>query len=205
MATNYPTISNPVMIDKIIAELQQGLTDNISWLDVCFGRAQRLTKIVKGRTYTTPNVYCGGWNGHGENDYIEVSPDDKIGNFAFFVTDDPQTIEVGGVAWARTLSSPFALIVWFDLRHVFSQPSNRNTELLKAQVLRLLAGRMGWHLTEGRIEVTRIYDQSQNIYKGFTLTETENQFLMHPYGGFRIEGTLYYDEPCTLPSSLVGE
>lgn len=192
--SNAPKIPNAIMLDKVLEGIQQGLVENISWLDVAFGRAQRLIKNVNGKKIITPNVYCGGWNGHGENDYIEVSPDSKIGNFSFFWIDDPQTIDAG--PWARTVKTPFSLIVWFDLRRVYNQAANRNTEYLKAQVLRILDGRGGWHLTDGHILTTRIYEQNENIYRGFSLSEIDNQYLMHPYGGFRIEGILEYDEIC---------
>lgn len=192
--TIAPIINNPVMLDKVIGQIQQGLVENISWLDVAFGRAQRLTKNVEGRSIITPNVYCGGWNGHGENDYIEVSPDAKIGNFAFFEVDDPQTIEVS--TWIRQITTPFALIVWFDLTRVYGVPDNRNTEYLKAQILKVLNGRGGWHLGDGRIVLNQIYERAENIYRGYTLSEIDNQFLMHPFAGFRFEGTLQFDELC---------
>ena len=192
--TNAPIIDNPVMLDRVIGQIQQGLVENISWLNVAFGRAQRLTKNVEGRSIITPNVYCGGWNGHGENDYIEVSPDAKIGNFAFFEVEDPQTIEVS--TWIRQITTPFALIVWFDLTRVYGVPDNRNTEYLKAQILKVLNGRGGWHLGDGRIVLNQIYERAENIYRGYTLSEIDNQFLMHPFAGFRIEGTLQFDELC---------
>lgn len=193
---NAPVIPNAVMLDSVLAGIQTGLVENLSWLDVAFGRAQKLTKELNGKRILTPNVYCGGWNGYGPNDYIEVSPDSKIGNFSFFWIDDPQTIDAG--PWARTIKTPFSLIVWFDLRRVYNQPSNRNTEKLKAQVLHLLEGRYGWHLTDGHILTTRIYEQPENIYRGFSLSEVDNQYLMHPFGGFRIDGILEYDEVCPL-------
>lgn len=192
--TIAPVIDNPVMLDRVIGEIQNGLVSNINWLDVAFGRSQRLTKMMNGKRIITPNVYCGGWRGHGENDYIEVSPDSKIGNFAFFEIEDPQTIDAG--PWARELSAPFSLIVWFDLTRVYGTQTNRNTELLKAEILRVLNGRTGWHLTDGRITINRIYERAENIYRGYTLSEIDNQFLMHPYGGFRFDGILEYAELC---------
>ena len=191
---NAPVIPNAVMLDHVLASIQSGLVQNISWLNVAFGRAQRLTKNINGKRVITPNVYCGNWNGHGPNDYIEVSPDSKIGNFSFFWIDDPQTIDAG--PWARTIKTPFSLIVWFDLRQVYNAAANRNTEKLKADVLRVLEGRAGWHLPDGHILTTRIYEQNENIYRGFTLSEIDNQYLMHPFGGFRIDGILEYDELC---------
>lgn len=192
--TNAPVIDNPVMLDRVIGEIQRGLTDNIPWLDAAFGRSQRLTKMINGKKVVTPNVYCGGWNGHGPNDYIEVSPDSKIGNFAFFEIEDPQTIDAG--PWARTIKAPFGLIVWFDLTRVYNQPDNRNTELLKAEILRVLNGRSGWALSKGRLTFNRIYERAENIYRGYTLSEIDNQFLMHPFGGFRFDGVLEFDELC---------
>lgn len=182
------------MLDRIIGEIQTGLVENIPWLDVAFGRSQRLTKMMNGKRIITPNVYCGGWNGHGPNDYLEVSPDSKIGNFAFFEIEDPQTIDAG--PWAREIKAPFGLIVWFDLTRVYNAPDNRNTEKLKADILRVLNGRAGWHLSDGRIAINKIYERCENIYRGYTLTEIDNQFLMHPFAGFRFDGLLEFAELC---------
>lgn len=198
MEINAPVIPNAVMLDRVIGEIQQGLVDNIAWLDAAFGRSQRLTKMMNGKRIITPNVYCGGWRGHGENDYIETSPDSKIGNFSFFEIEDPQTIDAA--PWARTITAPFSLIVWFDLTRVYKNATNpatnRNTEALKAQILRVLNGRTGWHLTNGRITINQIYERAENIYRGYSLSEIDNQFLMHPYAGFRFDGVLEFDELC---------
>lgn len=195
MATNNaPTIPGAVMADKVIAQIQQGLVDGLPWLDVAFGRAQRITRMVEGRQVVTPNVFCGGWNGHGKNDYIEVSPDSHIGNFAFFDLEDPQTLDTS--VWSRQVSVPFSVIFWFDLRKIYTNGENRNVAFLEAQVLDLLNGRGGWHLEEGRVALTRIYERVENIYRGYTLSEVDNQFLMHPFAGFRIEGVLAFNEFC---------
>lgn len=195
MATNNaPVIPNAVMLDAVLAQIQDGLIDNLTWLDVAFGRSQRLQKNINGKRIISPNVYCGGWNGHGPNDYIEVSPDSHIGNFSFFEIEEPQTLETG--PWARSVTAPFALIFWFDLRKVYGEPTNRNTEYLKAQILNVVNGRTGWHLKHGRIFLNRCYERAENIYRGYNLSEIDNQFLMHPFAGFRFEGELEFDELC---------
>lgn len=194
MSTNAPIIKNPVTLDAVIGEIQKGLADNLLWLDAAFGRAQRLVKMQDGKRYLTPNVYCGGWNGHGENDYIEVSPDSHIGNFAFFEVDDPQTITPG--PWPREIKAPFSLVVWFDLRTIYEEKDNRNTEQIKDDILHVLNGRAGWHLKGGRVVINKVYERADNIYRGYTLPETDNQYLMHPYAGFRFEGLLEFDELC---------
>lgn len=191
---NAPVISNPVMLDRVIAEIQNGLVAGLPWLDVAFGRAQRITRMLEGKKIITPNVYCGGWANHGENDYIEVSPDSNIGNFSFFDINDPHEISAG--PWAQDIKTPFGLVIWFDLRRVYGTYDNRNTEQLKAAVLRILSGRTGFALSDGKIIVNQIYERAENIYRGYTLSEIDNQYLMHPYGGFRFEGILEYQEPC---------
>lgn len=195
---NAPVMANAVMLDRVIGELQQGLANELPWLDAAFGRCQRLTKMMNGKRIITPNVYCGGWRGHGANDYIEVSPDSKIGNFCFFEVEDPQTIDAG--PWARSIRVPYSLIFWFDLRRVYGEATNRNIEYLKSQVLYFLSGRGGWRLRQGRVTVARIYDRVENIYRGYSLSEIDNQFLMHPFGGFRIDGEIEYDEECYATS-----
>lgn len=194
MANDVPIIADAIMLDKVIGEIQDGLMENVAWLDVAFGRAQRLTKMMEGKRIVTPNVYCGGWKGHGPNDYIEVSPDAKIGNFSFFEVDDPQTIDAG--PWARNVKVPFGLVVWFDLTRVYNTATNRNTEKLKADVLHVLSGRAGWHLSGGKITISKIYERAENIYRGYTLSEVDNQFLMHPFGGFRFDGVIEFSELC---------
>lgn len=196
MATNNaPVIPDAVMLDKVLGLIQQGLVDNLNWLDVAFGRAQRIVrKGASGQRLVLPNVYCGGWEGHGENDYLEVSPDSHIGNFSFFVCDEPQVLDPG--PWASTIRVPFSIVFWFDLRRVYGSLTNRNTEYLKAQILDLLNRRAGWGLTEGRMQFNKIYEQAENIYRGYTLNEIDNQFLMHPFGGFRFEGELTFDALC---------
>lgn len=191
---NAPVISNPVMLDRVIAEIQNGLVAGLPWLDVAFGRAQRITRMLEGKKIITPDVYCGGWANHGENDYIEVSPDSNIGNFSFFDINDPHEISAG--PWAQDIKTPFGLVIWFDLRRVYGTYDNRNTEQLKAAVLRILSGRTGFALSDGKLIVNQIYERAENIYRGYTLSEIDNQYLMHPYGGFRFEGILEYQEPC---------
>lgn len=91
MANNVkaPVIDNPELLDRIIGNIQNGLVDNLPWLDFAFGRAERLVKMnANQKRYYTPNVYSG------KNEYMEVCPDAGIGNFCFFWVDD-RKISVG--------------------------------------------------------------------------------------------------------------
>lgn len=188
--TRAPIIKAPELLDVVINNIQTGLTDNLGWLDKAFGRAERLVKYgANQKKIYTPNIYIGG------NEYQEVTPDAGIGNFSFFWIDDPQAVD-----WTPKqsigLKSPFSLIVWFDYRTVFNDPNTRNKERIKRDILDVLNG--GFWLKDGRIEINRIYELAENIYRGFSLDEVENQFLMSPYGGFRFEGIMEVTETCII-------
>lgn len=196
MSNNAPILQDAILVDAMIAELQTVLCANLPWLDAAFGRSQRLTKNINGKRVITPNVYCGGWNGHGPNDYIEVSPDSKIGNFCFFEVDDPETVD-----WSfrqlMDIETPFSIIFWFDTRRVFDEAANRDISHLKNSILRLLNGTSGltFH-SGGKLTINRIYERAENIYRGYTLSEIDNQYLMHPFAGLRFDGIIRIGQPC---------
>lgn len=191
VSDSTPVTIPPELVDKVIDNIQKGLKDNLGWLDVAFGRAERIIKHIDGRNFFLPAIYTG--DDRHPNEYLELSPDAKIGNFSFFWLPDPQRL-----TWRPkiqgTFRDPFALIFWFDLRKVFNSPITRNISTLEAQILRVLNG--GFKMPYGALTIDKIYHLPENIYREFTLSAVDNQFLMHPYAGFRFEGELIYDEPC---------
>lgn len=175
-----PIRQNPALLDVAIQEIQVALADNLQWLDHVFGRAERLAKVINGKKYYTPNIYVGG------NEYRLVTPDDRVGSYAFFTVDEPQEME-----WQRgnntKITAPFSVIVWVDMRKV-SPDDTRNTEAVKRQVLQVLNG--GFLMRHGHYTVTRIWERAENVFTGFTMDEVDNQFLMQPFAGFRFQGVL---------------
>ena len=116
-----------------------------------------------------------------------------MGNFSFFVLDDPQKVDwQPGIQGSYNV--PFSLIVWFDMSTITDDVNNRDTEAVKAKILHILNG--GFRMRYGRITINRIYERAENIYNGFSLDEVENQFLMHPYAGFRFTGEMFVEQPC---------
>ena len=185
----YDEMTRPELLGIVIEEIRQALQGGIPWLDNAFGRAERLVRHdPSGRRVYSPAVHKGDGN-----EYRYLTPDGGDGNFCFFWIADPQQVE-----WVPRqsvgLSAPFSLIFWWDYRRIYGDASTRDPEPLKKQVLDLLNG--GFWLRSGSVKVGRIYELAENIYQGFTLDEVDNQFLMHPYGGMRLEGTLFVKETC---------
>jgi len=183
-----PIKQNPKLFDKAFAGMQLGMGEHLLWLDHIFGKAERLVKVVNGRKYYTPNVFVGG------NEYEDITPDaTNLGNYSFFVLDEPQELshDVGD----RThIHAPFSLIVWCDLRNLPSAYEERNTEALKQEILQCMNDHI-W-MRHGHFRLNRIYEKAENVFKGFTLDEIDNQFLMQPYCGWRFEGEISIATEC---------
>lgn len=57
-----PMNENPTLLDEAIGYIQLGLVKNIGWLDMAFGRAERLVKMIDNKKRFTPNVYLSNEN-----------------------------------------------------------------------------------------------------------------------------------------------
>lgn len=178
-------VKNPVLLDKVVVGVQDSLAAELPWLDHVFGQAERLVKDVEGIRKYTPNIYLGN------NEYLQVLPDESLGSHCFFIHDDPVEVD-----WARGERSRFTgtlnLIVWVDMRGF--DDDDRNREKVKGQVLKVLNG--GLRLRHGHLICTSVYDRAENVYQGFTLDEVDNQFLMAPFCGFRFECSVMFEEDC---------
>lgn len=186
IARVYKQTNQPKLFDKVIQSLQDGL-GNLSWMNHIFGRSERLVKDVDGHRVYSPNIY------KGDDDYILLTPDNtELGNYCFFVMEEPQVIRDSEGIQAR-IRSPFSLIVWVDMRTVEQHSDTRATEAVKEDVLQAIG--KAW-IKEGNVTLQRIYERAENVFQGFTLDEVDNQFLMSPYWGMRVQGEMTVQEDC---------
>lgn len=189
MVTKLPDITSPYLFDKVIGELQDALKKGLPWLHHSFGRVERLVKVIDGKRIYTPNVY------KGNDQYVQLLPDDRLGCYSFFVLSEPQEM-LNRMQTEIRLKAPFSLVVWFDLRRVekvMNLPDQRNTEYVKQQILSVLETAFP---KKGSVTIQRIYERAENVFDGFTLDEVQNQFLMSPFAGFRFQGELIVTNDC---------
>ena len=194
---------NPVLLDKVLQDLQKLLTRELAWLDHAFGRAY---KLVEHRPDNNKFVYPAAYNGHGE--YVSLLPNDNFGNFSWFDIYDPQKVsQVVQTLPQFTFSG--ALVFWYNLSGIFEDESVLHTEEIKDEILRVLTT-PGAITSSGRLDIDDIYERFENIYKGYSVEKIYNnhnyrgegvqdidkQFFMYPYAGIRIEFTLTTRELC---------
>jgi hypothetical protein len=185
---NIPLVPKPDVpefTDKVVVEIQDALKAKLSWLNYSFGRIQRLVTVKDGANYFYPAVHIG------DGEYVNVLPDQGLGNYSFFVVDDPQVLDFKANT-ANNVKLKCSIVFWFDLNSIFPNSKDRNTENLKAQILSVLLRDL--RLKSGRFSVKQIFEQPENIYRGYSLKEVDSQYMMQPFGGIRFEGELIFIE-----------
>ena len=194
---------NPVLLDKILQDMQKSLLDNLSWLNYAFGRGY---KLVEHRSNGNKFVYPAFYNGNRE--YVSLLPNDNLGNFSWFDIYDPQQITAVVQSLPQYTFSG-ALIFWYDISTIYDDASVMHTEEIKDEILRLLTS-PGLIRNTGRFRVNAIYERFENIYKGYSIEriyndrnysgegiqELDKQFFMFPFAGIRIEFTITTRELC---------
>lgn len=176
--------TDPKLFDKEVLKIQEALADAFPWLDYSFGICETLTDVKNGKKFTSANAYMG------RGQYMQVMPCEELGNFSFFVLRDPQEI---GSKNKTIIKSPISLIIWYDTRKVSLPSDERNTEAIKGQILGVLNS-----LRLTSFEVTRIYEKAQNVFSEYTYEYTNNQYMMSPYAGLRIDGYIEARIPCYI-------
>lgn len=193
----------PVLLDKVLQDLQGVLMERLPWLNMAFGRAH---KLVEHRPDGNKFVYPAAYNGAGE--YVSLLPNDNYGNFSWFDIYDPQEITAAIQSLPQYTFSG-AIVFWYDLSKIYGDDSVLHTEEVKDEILRLLTT-PGIITTNGRLTVDKVYERFENLYRGYSIEKIYNnyvysgediqsidkQFFMYPYAGIRVEFTLTTREIC---------
>lgn len=184
-----PLVPNPVGLEVPINSLQTVLSA-IPWMEKSFGRAWRTSKEdVKGKDLFYPEV----WQGLNK-DLLNVMPNDNLKAQCFWYEEDAEEVQDWCAGQFSMINSKLSLIVWFNLKCIDPAVDNRFTETLKKDVLDALRGMT---TSNGTLDIIKIHHEPKNVFKWFTIDETVEQSLTHPYGGFRFECMLNYKEECT--------
>lgn len=198
-----PIKSKPVLLDKIIQDIQASLKTKLKWLDRAFGRAYKLVQHQEdGGKFIYPAAYIGN------SEYVSLLPDDNYGNFCWFDIYDPQEI-INVVQSTPQFTFSGAIVFWFNLNTIFTDSDAMYSEEVKDEIIRILTT-PGLIQQTGRIEINKVYENFENIYSGYSLEKIYNNyqysgqdiqaldkmFFMHPYYGFRFEFNITTRELC---------
>ena len=164
---------DPQLDAKIIQQLQTILEDETSWLETVYPLAYVGLNNLNDKEVKYPRVYLN----NGGREYIDIRPSDDQNAFAFFELDDPiQTIQ------GEELSYNISLIVWYDLKKVNTSKQYDYSRELIQDILRVF----NESDYKENIQLTNIEVNPENIFNKYSFKQTDNQFLMFPYGAFKI-------------------
>lgn len=183
--TQIPIKTNPKLFDLAVSKLQNLLANNLPWLDYSFGICEKLTDVKNGQKFTSANLYIG------KNKYKQIMPCRELGNFSFFMLKDPQEIVSKD---KRLIKSGFSFILWYDVRESPGGLDERDREAVKVLVLNVL----GRNENCSWVSLKKIYERPENIFADFTYDFTNNQYLMSPYAGLRVDGEMIVRVPCGI-------
>lgn len=202
---NIPFKDNPVLLDKILQDIQLKLKTELSWLNYAFGRAYRLvTHEQNGDKFVYPAIYAG------DNEYLSVNPNDNFGNFSWFDIYDPQNVVEISQGLPQLIFNG-AIVFWFNLKTIYSDASVIYSEEVKNEILSILTS-PGLLASSGRISITKIYERFENIYRGYSIEKIysnymysgeniqgiDKQFFMFPYSALRFEFNITTRELCSF-------
>lgn len=194
---------NPVLLDKVIQDIQKTLSQKLKWLNYAFGRAYKLVEHKSdGSKFIYPAAYVG------DSEYASLLPNDNFGNFCWFDIYDPQEIIAAAQSLPQFVFSG-AIVFWFNLDTIFPNADAMYTEEIKDEIVQVLTG-PGLIKNQGRLTINKIFERFENIYKGYALEKIYNnytykgegiqaidkQFFMHPYAGLRFEFDMITRELC---------
>ena len=204
------------LVDDAISTVNATLLANLTWLDGAYGKIQRMRHVdAKGKETTFPGAYTGT-SANGTNDYINVLPDQKLGNYCYWEVSDP--VEYDNINRNFSTSFNFKISFWFDWRDIFGDPAYKaaSIEQVKLIILNVLAAAQYTR----QVEAYKVYEDANSIFQNFTNQgyissydhkQIKGQFLMKPYGGLAFSGVIqsfmgctYQDVVVDIPQSLIG-
>jgi hypothetical protein len=184
MATVVNPHPHPVNLDRQILKIQQVLSP-IEWLEYAFGRAWTSYRLSERKgTVIYPNVYVS------KGEYANMLPTDRYRSYCYFIPQDGLR-KHRYVAIPKTSRNSFKsaldIVFYFNLKKIDPEADYVHTENLLFDVLRTLR-------SVNNYTVDEIFYEPKNVFDGYTIDFIETQYLSYPYGGFRISGTLIFDE-----------
>lgn len=185
---NVILLPSPLGVDKAIQDVQISLADGLSWLERSYGRAitQKALEPEQSAPVNVPAtavkrqvIYPECYTERQEP--VNMMPNDNLQSHSFFLVRDPGTfINYNVLDEQAILQYPASVIFWFNLTRINPAKGFRYTEELKQQVMTIL-------MSNSNITLTEVYENYDEIFREFTITETVRQYLKPPFGGFRFD------------------
>lgn len=187
-------ITAPFGIDMVVKGLQAKFSE-LPWLEKSFARAVTMSTLRedvsrRGVEFDLDYIYPGMFVADGQ-DYFDMLLNDNVSAYSFFMARDPEETQNyhrgSRVELKRTLSAIF----WMNLQLVDNTRKDDFLEELKEEVIDKISNAVyqdnAGNGTVTSVDIIDINDEPRNVFDGFTLDNTETQFLYYPFRGLRFD------------------
>lgn len=183
----FITPANPVGLDKIVAQLQQVIsqasyTDESSTEQLYFNQGLLLPLALKNEATDEPIVY---WK---QETYYPANPDDAYRIKSFFYQEDTSTFES-----YNDIRYLLNLVVWFNQDQYSRNKDYQIKEYLIAEILGLLRE----FLRAEDKTTLETYRELENVFSNYTFTSEDKTRMKYPYQAFRIRFALSEEFDCS--------
>ena len=165
--------NTPVLIDAFLVEFNTKIVSLLPWLNNPLGKVQGVTR--DGRV--VPAMFTNG------KEYgLEVWPSDTLSNFSWFVFGKEQLTQARRQA---RITVPASFNLFLDLRKVYPLVTqSRDIENAKSEIVTALKTIT---LLTGSLSITEVSESFDDVYEGFSLSETEDKYFMQPFAGLNFK------------------
>lgn len=189
------SLTNSRLQDRAVEEINVRLISRLSWLDRAYGAAVKKPIEKPAKNISRSGLYPAfETNSNDSRNYYSLFPNQDLGVFCFWDIEDG--IEVTSQSGFITSKFKAGLVFWGDLRKVYGAVDwkGKNTATVLWESLEALRKR---RFQGVELKFNKCYFESLNIYRGYDYSEIENQHLMRPFFGFRINCEITHKEICT--------
>lgn len=187
-----PQITNPTLEAEAVQKLQNLFTANLIWLENCYALVRTgFEAHQEEKKYKYPQIYAGLSNKKAE--YYDLRPNDQLKSYCFFEVEAPYEYNQED----QTAKYSLAAIFWYNLAKIDGRNYDYSSELI-AHVLKVIRG--SEYLT--KVIDIKVEKRPEEVFSKYSLNPlTDNQFLMYPYGAFKIS-FIFYDNADCLPDFI---
>lgn len=182
-----PQIVNPVLEAKVAQDFQNIFKNNLTWLENSYALVRTgVHGLSEQKEWRYPQVYAGLSGKPAE--YYDLQPNDKLRSFSFIDIEGPYDFDPVEESVTFDMSATF----WVNLAKIDGRNYDYTSELI-SNVLRYMRKNQ---IYDSRIKDIRVEKRPELIFNKYSFEQKATQFLMYPYGAFKIFFKITDDADC---------
>lgn len=191
-----------VGIDLAIGKIQKKFA-SLTWLEKVFGKCTiqhemrnvTTNKGLREKDHIFPQVY------QANSEPYDLMMNDNLKSYCFFIAHDPGKFQNYDFSSSQHyISRDVSIVFWMNCKKVNQDAKRPMNEAIIMSVLSVLKLYSGFVFDQ-------VYEEYDNVFKEFSITENFRQYMKFPYSAFRIDGQITFPiiaENCQTTPPVTG-